>query len=130
MKKKHISPPAIGGSSLLVIFAVLCLTVFSLLSLSTVLAEKRLADTAAEAVTTYYRADLEAEEIFAKLRAGEIVPNVSRSGDCYSYTCSISHNQQLEVTLQQTAEGWIVLRWQAVAQVQTIDEGLNVWDGA
>ena len=42
-RKQSISIPAFGGSSLLVIFAVLCLTVFALLSLSTVQAEKRLA---------------------------------------------------------------------------------------
>ena len=35
-KQKKTSLPAIGGSSLLVIFAVLCLTVFALLSLNTV----------------------------------------------------------------------------------------------
>ena len=48
MKRNHsISTPTVGGSSLLVIFAVLCLTVFALLSLSTVQAEKRMADASA-----------------------------------------------------------------------------------
>lgn len=35
-ERQRFSPPAVGGSSLLVIFAVLCLTVFAMLSLSTV----------------------------------------------------------------------------------------------
>lgn len=43
-KEDRFSPPAVGGISLLVAFAVLCLTVFALLSLSTVQAQKRLSD--------------------------------------------------------------------------------------
>ena len=39
----------VGSASIIMIFAVLCLTVFALLSLSTVQAEKRMADAAAEA---------------------------------------------------------------------------------
>ena len=34
-KRETFSPPAVGGISLLVAFAVLCLTVFALLSLTT-----------------------------------------------------------------------------------------------
>ena len=45
--KQKVTLPAIGGSSLLVIFAVLCLTVFALLSLSTVQADNRLSDASA-----------------------------------------------------------------------------------
>ena len=51
--KERFSPPALGGSSLLVVFAVLCLTVFALLSLSTVRADGRLGDAAADAVAGY-----------------------------------------------------------------------------
>ena len=41
---KKVAPPTVGGSSLLVIFAVLCLTTFTLLALSTAQANKRLSD--------------------------------------------------------------------------------------
>ena len=34
-KEVQVSPPPVGGASLLVVFGVLCLTVFALLSLST-----------------------------------------------------------------------------------------------
>ena len=59
-KGKGFSPPAIGGASLLAVFAVLCLTVFVLLSLTTVEADRRLAEAAAQAVTDYYAADCQA----------------------------------------------------------------------
>lgn len=128
-KPAPISPPAIGGSSLLVSFAVLCLTVFALLSLSTVQAEKRLSDAAADAVTAYYEADLEAERIFARLRSGETLPGVQESAGIYSYTCPISENQTLLVKLQKTEAAWTVLRWQAAAQPEELSQTLPVWDG-
>ncbi len=128
-KARSISLPAIGGSSLLVIFAVLCLTVFAMLSLSAVQAERRMSDASAAAVTAYYEADLEAEQIFARLRAGERVPGVSESDGIYSYSCLISENQTLEVALEKTEKTWIVLRWQVIAQSGIADEMTPVWDG-
>jgi len=41
-KRRRFSVPAVGGSALLTMFAVLCLTVFALLSLSTALSRARL----------------------------------------------------------------------------------------
>ena len=105
-QKESISIPAFGGSSLLVIFAVLCLIVFALLSLSTAQAERRLADAAAGAVTEYYAADLQAQEIFARLQSGENIDGVRRSGDRYDYCCRISENQVLEVSVGKTEAGW------------------------
>lgn len=129
-KRQSGFPVMMGGSSLLVIFAVLCLTVFALLSLSTVLADKRLADASAEAVSAYYEADCRAEEIFAKLRCGRQLPEgVRREGDQYMYTCVISDTQALWVELQADGGSWTVLRWQAVPQTQIRDAQLEVWDG-
>ena len=65
-KNQRFSPPAVGGASLLVVFAVLCLTVFALLSLTTVQADVRLADASVQAVADYYAADLEAQTIDRK----------------------------------------------------------------
>ncbi|MEG0780884.1 MAG: hypothetical protein RR426_09800, partial [Oscillospiraceae bacterium] len=76
MRKSEFSPPAVGGSSLLVIFAVLCLTVFSLLALSTVEANGRLSLAMAQSVEDYYAADCAAEEILSRLRAGEVPDGV------------------------------------------------------
>ncbi|MEG1658165.1 MAG: hypothetical protein RR288_03820 [Oscillibacter sp.] len=121
------SPPAVGGSSLLVIFAVLCLTVFALLSLSTVRASTRLSQASAEAVSAYYAADTQAESILAQIRGGEIPPGVTVDGNRYAYTCPISHSQTLFVEV----EGETVLRWQAVPTgAWEPESGLTVWDGA
>ena len=106
MKKNHrMSIPAVGGSSLLVIFAVLCLTVFALLSLSTAVAEKRIADASAQAVQDYYAADLQAQAIFARLRAGETVSGVQEENGCYRYSCPIAETQRLYAELKQDEDG-------------------------
>ena len=81
--REKFSPPVVGGSSLLVIFAVLCLTVFALLGLSTVQADQRLSDASAKAVSDYYGADTQAEQIFAQLRSGQVPQGVAVSGDTY-----------------------------------------------
>ena len=113
MKFRTVSP-AVGASSLLVIFAVLCLTVFSMLCIGTALADQRLADASRDAVTAYYEADCAAEEILARLRAGEIPENVSRNGDIYSYCCRVSDTQKLQVSLRLTGNHYEILLWQVV----------------
>lgn len=129
-RKDRISSPAVGGSSLLVIFAVLCLTVFALLSLSTVQAERRMANASVRAVSAYYEADYQAELIFARLRSGKSVQGVQQNEDIYTYVCPISDSQKLVVELQNDDGQWKVLRWQAVAEPGTAeDDSPNVWDG-
>ena len=117
-ENKRFSPPMIGGSSLLVIFAILCLTVFTLLALSTVQADNRLSEASIDAVSNYYAADYEAETIFADIRAGKAPDFVSIDGDLYSYSCPISDTLTLEVEVSCQNEIWTVLRWQAVSSMQ------------
>lgn len=130
-EKERFSPPAVGRSSLLVIFAVLCLTVFALLGLSGVQAGGRLSDASAQAVSAYYDADCRAEEILAALRQGVVMEGVRREADgIYAYTCPISDTQALEVRVRLDGEDWSVLRWQAVSTAQwEADESLDLWDG-
>jgi hypothetical protein len=115
-KHTHQKFPMIGGCSLLVIFAVLCLTVFALLGFSTVQANKRLADISAQAVSDYYRADSQAEEILARLRTGEIPDGVTEKNHIYSFRCIISPTQALLVEVQE--ENWKILRWQTISTIQ------------
>lgn len=130
MKEQNRIPvPGVGGASLLVIFAVLCLTVFSMLCLNSALAEKRMAEASLESAAAYYQADLQAQEIFARLRNGEQVPGVETVGKVFSFSCMISENQRLEVQLQKEGTVWKVLRWQAVAAADEINEALPVWNG-
>ena len=128
---KHEAPPAVGGSSLLVIFAVLCLTIFALLSLSTVQADSRMAEASYKAVQDFYEADAEAERILAKLRQGDLPENVTNEGNLYRYTCRVSELQALEVEVEITEAFYRVLRWQMVSTTEwEADDSMNVWDGS
>ena len=93
--EKRALPPAVGGSSLLTVFAVLCLTVFALLSLATVQADARLSDASVQTVAGYYKADHAAQEILACLRSGAPLPEgrtvrathgPDHKGTLFSYT--------------------------------------------
>lgn len=128
MKKSAFS--AVGISSLLVIFAVLCLTVFALLSLSTVQAQRRLSESSQRAITGYYEADCEAEQILAALRSGDCPEDVTKSDDVFTYTCRISDTQALAVSVKLSGTQYTILQWQVVSTVDwEADDKLPVWDG-
>ena len=130
MKKGRIAPPMVGVSSLLVIFAVLCMTVFAVLSLSTVRADLRLQEKSASAVEGWYAADTAAETILAQLRSGRTVPGVERDGTLYRYACKISETQALAVEVRLDGADYEVLRWQAVSTADwQADTSLPVWTG-
>ena len=138
MNKRHgFSPPVTGGSSLLVIFSVLCLTVFALLSLATVRADDWLSQTSAGGVEAYYAADVRAEEILALLRCGEIPEDGSveaentAGGIRYAYECPISETQALSVLVEvRGVNDYTVLRWKAISTADWApDDSIVVWDG-
>lgn len=140
-KDNRFSPPAVGGISLLVVFAVLCLTVFALLSLTTVQADVRLAEASVKAVSDYYAADAKAQEVLAQLRNGAAPADIAVNARLedprtrmthYEYTVPISDTQELRVeVLVDKADGsYSVLRWQAApAQEWESDDTLELWDG-
>ncbi len=128
--KKKFTPPAVGGSSLIVIFAVLCLTVFALLALSTVQANSRLGDSAANNTIAYYNADAKAEEILAKLRLGEQVSDVKKQNDLVYYKVDISDTQILDVCVRIKGNDYDILRWKIIpSEKWESDNTLPVWTG-
>ncbi|MEG1682993.1 MAG: hypothetical protein RR295_04125 [Oscillospiraceae bacterium] len=130
MRKSGFSPPAVGGSSLLVIFAVLCLTIFALLALSTVEANGRLSLALAQSVEDYYAADCAAEEILSHLRAGEVPDGVTVQGDSYCYACPLSQTQELQVEVTLRGGDYTILRWQTVSTTDWVaDDSLPVFPG-
>ena len=130
-QRDHLSAPATGGISLLTVFAVLALTVFALLSLSTVRADERLSLASAQAVRDYYAADNGAQEILARLRAGEVPLDVTIDGGIYSYAVPISENQELQVELRVEGTTYTVLKWQAVSlgDWEEVEGEQDLWDG-
>lgn len=129
-QKAFFTPPAVGISSLLVMFAVLCLTVFALLSVATVSADTQLAERSRTAITGYYQADCQAEAVLARLRAGEIPSGVTAEGSRYCYLCKISDTQALSVAVTLDGTDYTILRWQVISTAQwQADNKLPVWAG-
>ena len=130
MSQERVKLPAVGGSSLLVIFTVLCLTVFALLGLETVRANCRLTDAAADSVASYYTADAQAESIVALLRTGEIPDYVLQDEDVCTFACTAGDTQALVVSVRIVGDDYEILSWQSVpsAEWQAADS-LNVWSG-
>ena len=128
-EKRRFAPTAVGGSSLLTIFGILCLTVFALLCLTTVLSDQRLQEGMLTQVEQYYAADVMAEEVLARIRHGEIPEGVEKNGSVYSYSCPVSDTQNLEVTVTVNEDGsYAVEQWQAVTTVEwETDLGLDLW---
>ena len=84
-EKQRVGFIPVGVTSLLVIFAVLCLTVFALLSVSTVRADKALSEKSAAAIDGYYRADYAAEHTLALLRTGNQPDEVKKINGAIEY---------------------------------------------
>ena len=131
MKKRKMSFPTVGGSSILTIFAVLCFIVFALLSLSTAQANSTLSTKSVDAVTAYYQADTEAEEILAQIRSGQCPEGVSQDGNFYSYSCAIGETQELQVEVTVTGSKYRIYKWQkAYTGEWKADDSIKVWGGA
>lgn len=143
-EKEKFAPPAVGGVSLLVVFAVLCLTVFALLSLATVQADGRLGDASAQAVEDYYAADCTAQAVLAWLRTGQggealpedldisttFIDYGDRCGEVHAFAVPISETQELRVEVRVDGADYTVLRWQAIPTGDWSEGGgLDLWDG-
>lgn len=137
----------IGIASIICIFAVLGLTIFAVLSVSTASAESRLAEKYAASVQDYYAADLACSDIadrfgalwssgasdaeYAAL-AQETGAELTRAGAApllVSYSVPIDETQALSVTLR-LGERFSIVRWQTENTGDWVpDDSLDLWLG-
>ena len=115
---KSVRRPLVGASSLIVVFAVLCLAVFAILVLTTENSARRMSQVSADAVQAYYEADTRAEYTAAQIKRGEIPDHVSYENGVYSYREWISDTRYIYVELELREGEWIVLCWQSVSTVR------------
>ncbi len=127
-QEEQRSPVMVGVSSLLVIFSVLCLTVFAMLSLTTVQMDKRLTGSMVEAVSERAQADAEAHRILADLREGRVPQGETADGSVYSYSCRLSEMSQLSVEVEVNGPDYRILRWQEETAGEWVpDDSIDVW---
>lgn len=146
----------IGLTSLILIFIILCLATFSLLSLSSARGDQSLANRSAQAVTEYYRADTEGEkwlkqadailqkeavtgivsqeeiQAFAKKVASQLGCNVDEKTGYVNTDISMERGQALHIDLALTGDEsrYEVKSWYVYDSGNyEIDDSMPVWDG-
>ncbi|MBE6598236.1 MAG: hypothetical protein E7638_02200 [Ruminococcaceae bacterium] len=121
----------VGVSSLFVIFAVLCLTIFALLAIEAAMNDERMSLRSLDTTVSFYKAETEAERILAELRVGQIPTGVAEENGVFSYSCPISETMHISVCVAVGENGaYQILQWQTVSDVVwEEDTGIDVWDG-
>lgn len=100
-KKSSYPPINIGTSFLLVIFIVLCMIIFSALSLSSASKDYEYSKKNADRTQAYYEACNQAEEIRAQIE------NSNSTQELIEYNVPIDDNEALHVVLKrQDGENW------------------------
>lgn len=132
----------IGISSIVLIFMILCLAVFSLLSLSDAKSALTYAQKHADTVQMYYEADAIAQkfiqhyrdtypssEAFPELPEGTILRN-GGSGDSITSICEIPMASGQTLYVEFSKDGSEILAYYVYNNTDyVIDSDLPVWDG-
>lgn len=122
-----------GAVSLVMIFCVLCLAVFSVLTLASADRESKLCEMTARNAAEYYRADHDATVIAAALRNGSPLPadvEIVWEGDTASFLLPVGDSLGLDVALSVHGGTCEILRWQTVyVGSWEPDEFLDLWNG-
>ena len=139
MKKGGIG---VGSASIVLVFAVLCLTVFSLITFVVAGNDKALVDTEASLVVGYYEADALAERVVAGIMASDGIPGTLYGVDIATYWdwetdtdiayffCPISDRRSLFVQLALFEDSYDVISWRMHDTDEwAFDDSLNVWQG-
>ena len=132
-----------GSASIVLVFAVLCLTVFSLITLVVAGNDKALVDAEADLVVGYYEADTLAALILSDILASGVMPDELRgveidtewdeelSADVTSYRCPVSDGKALYVSLVFIEDSCNILSWKMIDTGEWVaDDSLNVWAGS
>ena len=116
----------IGISSIVLIFMILCLAVFSLLSLSDAKSALTFAQKRAETVQIFYEADIEAQKFIRDYRALDAEQKQSETTIVYELPMRSGQTLHLELS----ADGSDILSYYVYNNTDyVIDSDLPVWGG-
>ena len=132
----------VGSASIVLVFAVICLTVFSLITFIVASNDKALVDAEVRRITAYYKADTEAEYILSELLAADTLPSSVRDVDIMSqfneelgvetiyFFCPVSDITALYVDLALRGDSFDILSWRMWNTDEwEFDDSINVWSG-
>ena len=132
----------VGSASIILVFAVLCLTIFSLITFVVAGNEKALVDAKVELVSGYYTADCLAEVILIDILAADTIPESAQGVNIYTgwdeglgvettyFFCPISDIKALYVNLVIRDDSFDILSWRMYDTDDWIyDDSINIWTG-
>lgn len=139
----------IGGSSLIMVFSVLCLTIFAVLTFLTANSEYKLANKSAQIIKNYYYADTLAVEKEAEIRMiidrCDSIPEIAdevmfsglgvmaeeEDGGCrFTYAQMSDSNQEIQVQLFYDGTELKTEKWMLVNMGEWgTDSGQEIWEG-
>ena len=130
----------IGSASIILIFAVLCLTVFSLITFTVAENERVVVEKEARLVVGFYEADALAERVLANLLGAgcmsdavrDVAVGTSWDGDLNAqlsyFSIPITEYMELSVMVAIYEEYFDIIHWRMQNRAYWVaDDGLNVW---
>ena len=131
----------VGSASIVLVFAVLCLTIFAIISLTGALSDRALAEVEAGLIRSYYDADALAETILAEIITDGGLPDSvmgvditydwdwEKSVDTLSFTCPISDKKEfLAVVANDGSYDVLTWRMRDIGEWE-FDDSLDLWPG-
>ena len=148
MKQREEHGVGIGNASILLIFIVLTLTIFSVLTLLSAKSEADSAERSAKAVQSYYVADREAciklqsvkeeidsafslDDMCGELRLMGCTVAEDAAGVTISYYTEVDANRRIYSELRYENGKLSTTAWKTEGTGQLeIDDGIDIWDGS
>ena len=131
-----------GSASIILIFSVLCMTIFALISFKTAISDKSLVDTQEKLVLDYYATDMYAEQILAKILNADVIPesvddvdiivssDTDTQGKTVSFVTPMSDKKELSVEVLVYQDFYDVVKWKTQnTDLWVADDTLQVWSG-
>ncbi len=112
----------IGMSTFMMIFTVLCLTIFATLTYLQARHNQEETNQIVDASVAYYDADYQASAIYEQLKTqysddSFLKENgITKEDNIYSYSVSISEARQLKVSISENDGKLNIIQWQETAQ--------------
>ena len=134
----------VGSASIILVFAVLCLTVFSLITFVVAGNDKVLVESESRFVLGYYEADTLAERVLNELLKTEsgITPDsilgvdigsdydMALGATVFYYSCPLSEDKELFVSIARSYDSYDILSWKMRDTGEwEMDTSLNVFMG-
>ena len=129
-----------GSASIVLVFAVLCLTIFTVIAYSFALTEQGLIEKEVLLVESFYAADAKAEQILAEIVRSEVVPSSFMGVELYtfwefdrqrvSFVVPMTGEKELNVVLEIGHDCHEVIIWRVnnLGEWQP-DLSINIWPG-